>query len=161
MSTSSGTTLGSTATYTCDSGYTLSGSQARTCKVDETWSLSEPVCEGMVLILFRVSTLAVMYTVQVYYIHPCLIVVLSTILLMDLWTHHLELPLGERLHTTVPLASHCLVPSHVLVELMETGHPLSLLVMVNFVCLLFGKSIRHQFMHLINKAVDCEGRLPL
>ena len=33
---------GSTATYTCDTGYLLVGSQSRTCRVD--WTSSEPYC---------------------------------------------------------------------------------------------------------------------
>ena len=40
------TTIGSIATYTCDIGYTLSGSQSRTCGVDGNWTSSEPFCEG-------------------------------------------------------------------------------------------------------------------
>ena len=96
--TSSGTTLGSTATYTCDTGYTLSGSQTRTCQMNETWSLFAPVCEGMVFIHFKFGTLVGMSTVLCITVHFCfqlLIAVLSLILLMDLWTHHQGLPLGE------------------------------------------------------------------
>ena len=40
---------GVTATYICDAGYTLSGSQSRTCGADGTWTLSEPSCEGSLL----------------------------------------------------------------------------------------------------------------
>ena len=47
VSTSSGTTFGSRATYTCDTGYTLSGSQIRTCGADGVWTLITPVCDGM------------------------------------------------------------------------------------------------------------------
>ena len=39
-------TIGNTATYTCDTGYTLSGSQSRTCGADGNWTFSEPLCEG-------------------------------------------------------------------------------------------------------------------
>ena len=46
VDTSSRTTFGSTATYTCDTGYTLSGSQSRTCGADGNWTSSEPFCEG-------------------------------------------------------------------------------------------------------------------
>ena len=38
------TTYGSTATYSCDTGYTLVGDATRTCQADGTWSGSEPVC---------------------------------------------------------------------------------------------------------------------
>ena len=47
--TVSGTTEGSTATYTCIDGFTLSGSTSRTCSSDGTWRPEAPVClvEGM------------------------------------------------------------------------------------------------------------------
>ncbi len=37
---------GSTATYTCDTGYTLSGSSSRTCRDNGSWSSPEPLCNG-------------------------------------------------------------------------------------------------------------------
>ena len=46
VDTSSGTTFESTATYTCDIGYTLSGSQSRTCGAEGLWTFSEPICQG-------------------------------------------------------------------------------------------------------------------
>ena len=44
VNTSSGTIFGSTAMYTCDTGYTLSGSQTRTCEAGGNWSSIDPVC---------------------------------------------------------------------------------------------------------------------
>ena len=41
-----GTTLGSRAMYTCNSGYVLLGSVTRRCEADGTWSGSEPTCSG-------------------------------------------------------------------------------------------------------------------
>ena len=38
------TTLGSTAVYRCNNGYTLSGSAMRNCLADTTWSGTEPTC---------------------------------------------------------------------------------------------------------------------
>jgi CUB/sushi domain-containing protein len=38
------TTLGQVATYSCSSGYTLSGAMTRTCQADQTWSASTPTC---------------------------------------------------------------------------------------------------------------------
>ena len=46
VNTSSRTTFGSTGAYTCDTGYSLSGSQTRTCGADGNWTSSEPICEG-------------------------------------------------------------------------------------------------------------------
>ena len=39
---------GSTATYTCNSGYTLVGGETRTCQNDGTWSGSAPTCTRIV-----------------------------------------------------------------------------------------------------------------
>ena len=44
VDTSSGTTFSSTATYTCNTGYTLSSSQSRTCGADRNWTSTEPSC---------------------------------------------------------------------------------------------------------------------
>ena len=38
------TTLGSTASYHCISGYTLSENITRRCEADGTWSGTEPTC---------------------------------------------------------------------------------------------------------------------
>ena len=44
---SNGTTFGSTAIYTCDPGYTLSGShKLRTCGADAVWFPTEPTCNS-------------------------------------------------------------------------------------------------------------------
>ena len=45
--TLTGTTLGSMATYECDSGFTLVGNQVRTCEDDGNWSGMDPGCAGM------------------------------------------------------------------------------------------------------------------
>ena len=46
VDTSPGTIFESIATYTCDTGYTLSGSQSRTCGADGNWTSTEPTCSG-------------------------------------------------------------------------------------------------------------------
>ncbi len=38
---------GGTATYTCNTGYTLSGSSTRTCQTNEQWSGAEPTCNAV------------------------------------------------------------------------------------------------------------------
>ena len=43
---SGGTTLGSTITYSCNTGYTLTGDANRTCQANRTYDGSEPTCEG-------------------------------------------------------------------------------------------------------------------
>ena len=45
VSTSSGTTFTSTATYSCNDGYTLVGVSTRTCLASGSWSDSAPTCE--------------------------------------------------------------------------------------------------------------------
>ena len=46
VDTSNGTIIGSTATYTCNTGYSLSGSQLRKCGADRNWTSTAPVCRG-------------------------------------------------------------------------------------------------------------------
>ena len=44
-----GTTLGQTATYSCNPGYNLVGGSTRTCQATGSWSGSVPTCQGMLL----------------------------------------------------------------------------------------------------------------
>ena len=41
----SGTTVGSTADYSCDEGYVLTGGAQRVCQKSRTWSGVAPTCE--------------------------------------------------------------------------------------------------------------------
>ena len=49
-----GTTLGQTATYSCNTGYNLVGDSIRTCQATGNWSGSAPTCQGMLLTLVLV-----------------------------------------------------------------------------------------------------------
>ena len=40
------TTYNSVATYSCNTGYTLTGDDTRTCQSSSLWSGSEPTCTG-------------------------------------------------------------------------------------------------------------------
>ena len=53
-----GTTLGQTATYSCDTGYNLVGDSTRTCQAAGNWSGSAPTCAGILLsnIIYHVRT---------------------------------------------------------------------------------------------------------
>ena len=42
-------TYNSVVTYTCDVGYTLQGSNSRTCQLSGQWNGSVPQCIGMLL----------------------------------------------------------------------------------------------------------------
>ena len=46
VDSSSGTTFGSTVTYTCDTGYTLNASSLLTCRCDGNWFPVAPTCES-------------------------------------------------------------------------------------------------------------------
>ena len=46
MDTLSGTTFTSTATYTCNMGYIVTGSSSRTCGSDGVWSPAAPTCDS-------------------------------------------------------------------------------------------------------------------
>ena len=45
------TLVGATATYTCDTGYTLNGNNTRTCQASGTWSGTAPTCDGKYSVL--------------------------------------------------------------------------------------------------------------
>ena len=48
--TTTGTTFGQNATYSCNTGYNLVGSSTRTCQATESWSGSVPTCQSMLYI---------------------------------------------------------------------------------------------------------------
>ena len=43
------TTFNQTATYSCNTGYNLTGDSTRTCQATGNWSGSAPTCVGMLL----------------------------------------------------------------------------------------------------------------
>ena len=47
VSHTAGTTLGQTATYSCNPGYDLVGGSSRTCQATGVWSGSVPTCQCM------------------------------------------------------------------------------------------------------------------
>ena len=49
VDTSSGTTAGSVALYSCDQGLVLTGSAARVCGGKGLWTPAPPTCEGLKL----------------------------------------------------------------------------------------------------------------
>jgi CUB/sushi domain-containing protein len=51
-----GTSHGSTATYTCDSGFALVGSETLTCGEDGMWSDPPPVCQRVVAVYIILKT---------------------------------------------------------------------------------------------------------
>ena len=54
VSHTAGTTLGQTATYSCDTGYNLVGNTNRICQATGVWSGREPICQGMLLLEYYV-----------------------------------------------------------------------------------------------------------
>ncbi len=49
VSTSSGTTFRSTATYSCNPSYTQNGPSTRTCQANTMWSGAAPTCNGEII----------------------------------------------------------------------------------------------------------------
>ena len=47
VSHTAGTTLGLTATYSCNTGYNLVGDTTRTCEANGMWSGKAPICQSM------------------------------------------------------------------------------------------------------------------
>ena len=56
-------TFGQTATYSCNTGYTLVGDSTRTCQTTGNWSGSAPSCEG-VLLKWSLSFHMCIYTIN-------------------------------------------------------------------------------------------------
>ena len=56
-----GTTLGQTATYSCNTGYNLVGNGTRMCQATGVWSGSAPTCERMLLMNCQVIRVYMMY----------------------------------------------------------------------------------------------------
>ena len=52
VSHTDGTTLGQTATYSCNTGYSLVGDSNRTCQATGEWSGNVPACQGMLLCMY-------------------------------------------------------------------------------------------------------------
>ena len=46
-----GTTFGQTATYSCNTGYNLMGDDTRTCQATGQWSGNAPTCQSMLLLV--------------------------------------------------------------------------------------------------------------
>ena len=61
------TTLGQTATYSCDTGYNLVGNTNRICQATGVWSGREPICQGMLLLEYYVLEYVYTYTDKLQY----------------------------------------------------------------------------------------------
>ena len=53
LSLSCGFSFGSQASFTCDRGYQLIGSQERLCKRDGSWSGNTTACNGNLMLLYK------------------------------------------------------------------------------------------------------------
>ena len=74
--TLSSTTLNSVVTYTCDVGYTLQGSNRRTCQSNRQWSESLPRCNRKFCFVLKVlysfyilSLFLNLWNIYIYIIH--------------------------------------------------------------------------------------------
>ena len=64
--TLSSTTYNSVVTYTCDVGYTLQGSNSRTCQSDGQWSGSVPPCNRKFIFEYNLT-----FTIVLFYVSVC------------------------------------------------------------------------------------------
>ena len=76
-----GTSLGLTATYSCDTGYNLVGDSTRTCQAAGVWSGSEPTCQGVLLedddTLFMcvcTQNMSIMYYLGLVWVQDCMMI---------------------------------------------------------------------------------------
>ena len=51
-----GTDVGQTATYSCNTGYNLVGDRTRTCQARGNWSGNAPTCQGMFIMCMHTNT---------------------------------------------------------------------------------------------------------
>ena len=64
-----GTSLGQTATYSCNTGYILVGDSTRTCQATETWSGSAPTCQGTFVINLTLSNPVMLCNIMTTHYH--------------------------------------------------------------------------------------------
>ena len=98
VNTSSGTTFMMNATYTCNTGYNLNGTNTRTCQATGDWSGSKPTCDSTLSPLLVYTVLIASSSLQ---LSP---VQLSLTLIME-WSTYLTTTLGPLLRTRVTLAT--------------------------------------------------------
>ena len=70
------TTFGSTATYTCNSGYTLTGDTTSTCGATGQWSSSAPTCDCKLLAIvwsYVLLTIPINYSILILNIRTPLV----------------------------------------------------------------------------------------
>ncbi len=53
---------GTVATYTCDTGYDISGPRTRTCQSDTTWSGGDIVCQGIFISVYSNTLVRTFYS---------------------------------------------------------------------------------------------------
>ena len=93
VSHTAGTTYQHTATYSCNTGYNLTGNSTHTCQANGMWSGSAPTCPRMLklstdyqvtlLLLHNVFLLQQLWTVALYLTQP-------TAVLVTLLEQHLD-----------------------------------------------------------------------
>ena len=71
VSLSSGTTLGSTATYSCDIGHDLIGATLRECGTDGQWTNSIPLCTSELIILSLIHSPALLLHLNISIVVDC------------------------------------------------------------------------------------------
>ena len=98
VNTSSGTTFMMNATYTCNTGYNLNGTNTRTCQATGDWSGSDPTCDSTLSSLLVYTVLIASSCLQLSPVH------LSLTLIME-WSTYLTTTLEPLLTTPVTLAT--------------------------------------------------------
>ena len=98
VNTSSGTTFNMNATYSCNTGYNLNGTNTRTCQADRMWSGSDPTCDSTLSSLLVYSVLIASSSLQLSPVQPSLTLIME-------WLMCLTTTLEPLLTTRVTLAT--------------------------------------------------------
>ena len=66
VDTSTGTSFGDVARYSCDTGYTLSGTAEITCQVDGQWSGRVPACKGEIMQCIEINCAVLPVSISIF-----------------------------------------------------------------------------------------------
>lgn len=107
--------VGSLATYSCDEGFTISGSRTRICRPNGLWSGEQPTCTS------KYMNLLCSKTISLFYLKDKLLVVVLYLILLMVKYYCLVQMLVIQQHTLVLSGLILLGLMFVIVKMTELG----------------------------------------